>query len=359
MSAAAAADAATNDVAAVAESAPVAEEQAPATTATSEAPQDQTSVTEGRRLYLGNVAYAATEEALKEFFSGFDVQSVSIPKNPHTNKSVGYAFVDVATAEEAQRAITELDRKQILERKVSVQIARPPQEPNGDSTEPRRNANGRAGGRARRRNPAKKDDKLAATGDASEHAESGEVDGSGATESKPIKSRSPKRKNHKGPPENGVQSKVKVMVTNLPYNLTEDQLKELFSAYTPVSAKVALRPIPSYMIKKLHARGEARKGRGFGFVTLENEELQQKAISEMNNKTIEGRMIEVKVAIDSPDKVDRPAEGEGEVEVKKEESDYAELTPVTEVKKEEPDVAELTPVTEVKKEEPDVAAVSA
>lgn len=58
------------------------------------------------------------------------------------------------------------------------------------------------------------------------------------------------------------------------------------------------------MIKKLQARGEARKGRGFGFVTLASEELQQKAVAEMNGKEIEGREIAVKVAIDSPDKTD-------------------------------------------------------
>lgn len=58
------------------------------------------------------------------------------------------------------------------------------------------------------------------------------------------------------------------------------------------------------MIKKLQARGEARKGRGFGFVTLASEEQQQKAVSEMNGKEIEGREIAVKVAIDSPDKTD-------------------------------------------------------
>lgn len=68
------------------------------------------------------------------------------------------------------------------------------------------------------------------------------------------------------------------------------------------------------MVKKLQARGEPRKGRGFGFVTLGSEELQQKACSEMNGKEIEGREIAVKVAIDSPgkedDHVDGAAEGE-------------------------------------------------
>lgn len=61
------------------------------------------------------------------------------------------------------------------------------------------------------------------------------------------------------------------------------------------------------MIKKLQARGEARKGRGFGFVTLASEELQQQAVLEMNGKEIEGREIAVKVAIDSPDKTDEEA----------------------------------------------------
>lgn len=58
------------------------------------------------------------------------------------------------------------------------------------------------------------------------------------------------------------------------------------------------------MVKKLQARNEPRKGRGFGFVTLSSEEQQLKAVSEMNGKDIEGREIAVKVAIDSPDKTD-------------------------------------------------------
>lgn len=58
------------------------------------------------------------------------------------------------------------------------------------------------------------------------------------------------------------------------------------------------------MVKKLQARGEPRKGRGFGFVTLGSEALQAKAVEEMHGKEIEGREIAVKVAIDSPGKED-------------------------------------------------------
>lgn len=111
------------------------------------------------------------------------------------------------------------------------------------------------------------------------------------------------------------------MVANLPYDLKEDkvrrwpgvrwiwtlivlQLMEIFKDYQPTNAKIALRPIPRFMVKKLQARGEPRKGRGFGFVTLGSEELQQKACAEMNGKEVEGREIAVKVAIDSPGKED-------------------------------------------------------
>lgn len=47
---------------------------------------------------------------------------------------MGYAFVDLKTAAEAQKAITELSGKDILERKVSVQLARKP-EPAADKTD--------------------------------------------------------------------------------------------------------------------------------------------------------------------------------------------------------------------------------
>ncbi|KAI1113164.1 hypothetical protein F5Y14DRAFT_232388 [Nemania sp. NC0429] len=297
------------------------------------------SAAEGRRLYIGNLAYATTEGELKEFFKGYLVESVSIPKNPRTDRPVGYAFVDLSTPSEAERAIGELSGKEILERKVSVQLARTPQ-PAGEKIEgtssgeglegSRRRASGRGRGRGRGRGGrtargGRADGGKDATGE--ETAEKNEVlpdtevlpltdvtnkvdtDASEKNKKGPVRER-----RERGPPADGIPSKNKVMVANLPYDLTEETLKDLFKAYEPSSAKIALRPIPRFMIKKLQARGEARKGRGFGFVTLASEELQQKAVAEMNGKEIEGREIAVKVAIDSPDKTDEeaniPHEGE-------------------------------------------------
>lgn len=88
-------------------------------------------------------------------------ESVSIPKNPRTDRPVGYAFVDLSTPSEAERAITELSGKEILERKVSVQLARKPEAnekaegTNGEGTQRRGSTRGRGrsargrGGRAR------------------------------------------------------------------------------------------------------------------------------------------------------------------------------------------------------------------
>ncbi|KAG8361048.1 hypothetical protein FVEN_g1602 [Fusarium venenatum] len=314
-------DAAVNDVANTLSNTSISNKPADDKTAANEAAS--ASAAEGRRLYIGNLAYATTEGELKDFFKSYLVESVSIPKNPRTDRPVGYAFVDLSTPTEAERAIEELSGKEILERKVSVQLARKP-EPAGEKSEgangdgsgaegSRRRASGRGRGRGRgrggrtaragREGAEKKEgettEAVAATDDAATAAAA-----PATTETSKTQPRPQRERRERGPPADGIPSKTKVMVANLPYDLTEDKLIELFKAYEPSSAKIALRPIPRFMIKKLQARGEARKGRGFGFVTLASEELQQKAVTEMNGKEIEGREIAVKVAIDSPDKTD-------------------------------------------------------
>lgn len=75
-------------------------------------------------------------------------EAVSIPTNPRTNRPVGYAFVDLSTPTEAERAIAELNGQVILERKVSIQLARKP-EPAAEGTTS--GGEGASGGETRRR----------------------------------------------------------------------------------------------------------------------------------------------------------------------------------------------------------------
>jgi len=272
------------------------------------------SAAEGRRLYIGNLAYATTEAELKQFFEGYDVESTSIPVNPRTNRPVGYAFVDLKSSEEAEKAIENLSGKDILERKVSVQLARKPDqtatEGSAEGPDGKRIAGRGRGGRGRGRGGRTRGGARADGTPATDLAENPlpltdvTSEANKAAPQTDSKIRTPRPPKQRGPPEDGIPSTTKVMVANLPYDLSEEKLKELFNDYEPVSAKIALRPIPRFMVKKLQARNEPRKGRGFGFVTLGSEDLQKKAVEEMNGKQIEGREIAVKVAIDSPGKED-------------------------------------------------------
>ena len=76
---------------------------------------------------------------------------------------------------------------------------------------------------------------------------------------------------------------MKIYVGNLPFSVDEDALKELFSAYQV--AEVTL------IKDKFSGRSK-----GFGFVTIEDDEEANKAISEMNGKDVEGRELKVSEA---------------------------------------------------------------
>jgi len=268
------------------------------------------SAAEGRRLYIGNLAYATTEGELTTFFKDYLVETTSIPKNPRTDRPVGYAFVDLSTPGEAERAINELSGKEILDRKVSVQLARKPEPASEKGEGAASGGEGLSGGEGRRRQSGRGRGRGRGRGGRGGRAARGSRGEEGAEAPATTESqtqRAPRERRERGPPADGIPSKNKVMVANLPYDLSEEKLKELFASYEPSSAKIALRPIPRFMVKKLQARNEPRKGRGFGFVTLASEEKQQQAVKEMNGKEIEGREIAVKVAIDSPDKTDEEA----------------------------------------------------
>lgn len=79
-------------------------------------------------------------------------ESTSIPTNPRTTRPVGYAFVDLSTADEAQKAIGELSGKEIMDRKVSVQLARKPETAAEKAEAAASGGEGVSGNEGRRRN---------------------------------------------------------------------------------------------------------------------------------------------------------------------------------------------------------------
>ncbi len=86
----------------------------------------------GKKLYVGNLPYSVTETALRDMFAAAgEVASVSIITDRETGRAKGFAFVEMASDEAAQKAISQLNGKAIDGRSINVAEARP-QAPRGD-----------------------------------------------------------------------------------------------------------------------------------------------------------------------------------------------------------------------------------
>jgi RNA recognition motif-containing protein len=81
------------------------------------------------RLFVGNLSYQTMQEDLEEFFSQAGVvTSVNLMQDKVTGKSRGFAFVEYATAEEANKAVEQFHGKEFQGRALTVNIARPREE---------------------------------------------------------------------------------------------------------------------------------------------------------------------------------------------------------------------------------------
>jgi RNA recognition motif-containing protein len=86
----------------------------------------------GKRLYVGNLSYGTTDETLRQLFEGHgQVTSAQIIMDRDTGRSKGFGFVEMASDQEAQAAITALNGQQIDGRALTVNEARPKTETGG------------------------------------------------------------------------------------------------------------------------------------------------------------------------------------------------------------------------------------
>ena len=80
----------------------------------------------GRKLYVGNLPYEIGETELQELFTRAGaVESVTVMRDQATGRARGFAFVEMGTDEEAQKAITQLNATQVGGRSLTVNEARP------------------------------------------------------------------------------------------------------------------------------------------------------------------------------------------------------------------------------------------
>ena len=86
----------------------------------------------GRKLYVGNLPYQTGEAELTELFSrAGTVESARIMRDMATGRARGFGFVEMATDDEAQKAISELNDYQLGGRGLTVNEARPKPERSG------------------------------------------------------------------------------------------------------------------------------------------------------------------------------------------------------------------------------------
>ena len=98
----------------------------------------------GRRLYVGNLPYQTVEQDLQELFaSAGTVETVNVMRDMATGRARGFAFVEMATEEEAQNAIDTLNNYNYGGRNLTVNEARPKPQGGGGG--------GFGGGNGRRR----------------------------------------------------------------------------------------------------------------------------------------------------------------------------------------------------------------
>jgi RNA recognition motif-containing protein len=78
------------------------------------------------RLYVGNIPFTAGEDDLRELFGQFgEISSVYIVSDRATGRPRGFAFVEMANAGDAQKAIEQLDQNEFQGRRLAVNEARP------------------------------------------------------------------------------------------------------------------------------------------------------------------------------------------------------------------------------------------
>jgi len=99
------------------------------------------------KLYVGNLAFATSSQDLQELFAqAGTVESASVVEDRETGRSRGFGFVEMATKEEGEAAISQFDGKEIDGRTLKVNEAKP-REPRSGGGGGRGFGGGRGGNR--------------------------------------------------------------------------------------------------------------------------------------------------------------------------------------------------------------------
>jgi len=79
-----------------------------------------------KKIYVGNLSYKVTEDDLKDLFAEFGtVTEINVITDRETGRPRGFAFVEMDSDDEATKAINSLNGKELQDREIVVNEARP------------------------------------------------------------------------------------------------------------------------------------------------------------------------------------------------------------------------------------------
>jgi len=217
------------------------------------------------KVFVGNLSFKTTADELKAAF-----ETVGKVANANIitrgSRSLGYGFVDFNSDEDANKAVTEMNKRKVDDREINVEIAKPRDESKPTSAPPRRGGYRGRGGYGRGR--------YGIRGGGGGYRR-GNMGGYGRRRSRPPMRRPVNT-------EGRAQSTSTLFVANLPYSLDDEGLAKIFSGLSVKNSHVIRRP--------------NGRSKGFGFVEFEHEDDQKKGLNG-EKKTAEGRELVIKVAL--------------------------------------------------------------
>jgi RNA recognition motif-containing protein len=79
-----------------------------------------------KKLYVGNLSYSTTEDDLRDAFAKIgEVQSATLIIDQASGRSKGFGFVEMASDDDAAKAISTLNGSSLFDRTITVNEARP------------------------------------------------------------------------------------------------------------------------------------------------------------------------------------------------------------------------------------------
>ncbi len=77
------------------------------------------------KLHVGNLPFSVEDNELKEMFSEYNPEEVTLIKDKFSGRSKGFGFVTISSDEVAQKAISDLNGKDVQGRELKVSEAKP------------------------------------------------------------------------------------------------------------------------------------------------------------------------------------------------------------------------------------------